>query len=384
MFRSVISFIALALSVVFGQLLCTTVCSQQVVVEAESVQAEQKWPDNVAVDREFDFGRVLVGQAKEHRFKLTNNTAGPLKIGSIATSCGCMEATINGKVLAVGATTELIVVPRTKNYRGKKTASIHVRFRSPLDEIKFSAAVEISNFSVSREKIRFFEVQDGTTQSIEFQIQHLNDASWTIEKVSSSSSNLTVAIVKPLENQPPGQRTLVCTFNSLSGAALQREEQLVIRTSDLREPKIVVPVEICAATKPLQCSVEQLTFTPDDLLAATGKSFFVLTAEPSELKSLEFNSVGFVARELESGRKKTHVIEIQPVERLETAGNKLLKQSVAGENEGKVVSTLKIQTQAGLACEVRLAIVNPATGAAAIKKPNKEKSDSKPQVQLRQ
>lgn len=344
MFRSQILF-CVSCCVGFSCLPIARACYADGIQSAQdSSEATTKpietWPDSVVSEREFDFGRVGVGETPSHRFQLTNTTKRKLNVHSVTTSCGCMKAVLAAKTIPIGGSVDLVVTAQTEKFRGEKRASVHVRFDRPINEIKFVTAVEISNFLVEPAGLQVFATTEMKDQQNVVQISNPADKDWEIVKISTSCPSLT-AVIKETKGSDGATQLLECRFNNQGPAELARQQQIVVYTSDLYEPKIVIPVEIQPESSPIQCTKEPLIFSASDWNEKRTRKLLIVTREESEIEKISIGGDLWRVHEPNPGSKKTHVLHVIPAKSDQAGGE------YSGVLEGKIV----VETSSGLSCE---------------------------------
>lgn len=111
----------IALSVAAGVVMCAP--SGWAAAQAPATGEAQPVKDDAF---NWDFGQVRQGQVVAHVFTFTNQTAKPLRIEGVTTSCGCTVSSVKKKELAAGESTTLEVKFRSKGYQGKVTQFVYL------------------------------------------------------------------------------------------------------------------------------------------------------------------------------------------------------------------------------------------------------------------
>src|SRR5438093_8858134 len=78
-----------------------------------------------------DFGSVPRGPTLTHHFRVTNNTNGPVHIGGVRVSCGCVTAWALQNDLGPGQGTSIVAQMDTRRFFGTKSVTIYVQFDRP-------------------------------------------------------------------------------------------------------------------------------------------------------------------------------------------------------------------------------------------------------------
>lgn len=88
--------------------------------DATVIKADSRPSQTASADAlEWDFGVVKSGSTVRHAFSVTNDTGKPMKITSVATSCGCTVSKAKKEVLGPGESTTLEVSFNSTGYQGK-------------------------------------------------------------------------------------------------------------------------------------------------------------------------------------------------------------------------------------------------------------------------
>lgn len=75
---------------------------------------------------EWDFGKIKAGDVVKHEFRLKNDSARPLRIISVSTSCGCTASKAKKDLLAAGESCPLEVSFNSRGYSGAVRQFIYV------------------------------------------------------------------------------------------------------------------------------------------------------------------------------------------------------------------------------------------------------------------
>jgi len=74
----------------------------------------------------WDFGKIKEGEVAAHNFILKNDSAKPLKITGVNTSCGCTVSEVKLKVLGPGESSAVEVKFNSKGYAGAVQQFVYV------------------------------------------------------------------------------------------------------------------------------------------------------------------------------------------------------------------------------------------------------------------
>lgn len=89
------------------------------------------FPEIQAETTEINWGRIYLGEKKEHTFILHNKGDSPLIITGVHSSCGCTAAMISNKTIPPGKQAKLQVRFNSKNFRGHIVKQVWVKSNDP-------------------------------------------------------------------------------------------------------------------------------------------------------------------------------------------------------------------------------------------------------------
>ena len=295
------------------------------------------WGRQIVESPEFDFGDVPLGSEVKHFFELKNTTDQPIRIQSVASSCGCTVTKLHRAEIPVGATEKLQISLDTLRFRGLKKSTILVRFAEPADhEIQLLVSVNIRNLHVEPETVEFTNVEIAKLASRTLLISRGGSPFWKINSVASSNPTLTPKILGRTIKGNLVTYEIECTL--IENAPAIRQEQITIQTNDTNELEFFVPVSI-EIVDPIAVSQQVIEF--GDAPRETMKTFIVKTLEPSEIVGLSMDTRAFSATEPKAGRKNSHFIQVT---RLTDGGEKVELKILTDQSKEPVI--VKIQSGA--------------------------------------
>lgn len=316
------------------------------------------WADSVYSDRSVDFGRQAVGTVTNHCFRLFNHGQTPVKINSFASSCGCMKANVKFRTIPANKFVDLVVTPQTSRFHGKKSASIHVRFDRPANEIKFVASINISSFKMSHDKLSFVDETERRSASKaapvrKVKIERIDGKDWEIEGIRSSSPHLQARIDADCQAND-SSKTLICTID---GSKLSRKaavEHLILRTSDSWEPEISIPVEIGRAVEPIRSGVDKLYFTIAEIKQGTEKRLLLQTRDKTEVTLTGLDERYFNIKKPARTDRRAHVVRISA--KLPAAIDLTAPRKANPKASEATVGTIIAKTRSGEKCEIAVVV----------------------------
>ncbi|MHB1425146.1 MAG: DUF1573 domain-containing protein [Gemmataceae bacterium] len=125
------------------------------------------WADALFEEFTKDFGSVPRGPTLTHYFRVTNNTRGPVVIGSVRISCGCVSAVALKGQLQPGESTHVVARMDTTRFTGLKSVTIYVQFQQPaIEEVRLRVQANGRNdFTVTPDTLAFGQLKRGGTPS---------------------------------------------------------------------------------------------------------------------------------------------------------------------------------------------------------------------------
>ncbi|MCA9054618.1 MAG: DUF1573 domain-containing protein [Planctomycetaceae bacterium] len=212
---------------------------------------ELDWAHKMFKELEYDFGVVARGADAEHRIRIHNLYKETVTIANIGTSCGCISADVESKLVPSDAFVDLVVTLDTKNHLRQKDPNVDVRLT--FDGVHFKDvripihAYIRSDVVIEPGAAAFGTVDAGRGAEQRLKIKYAGRDDWNIREVRSSRDYLRATVQ---ELHRGGGRVDYDLVVQLSPNAPQGSisDQLQLVTDDANSP--LVPVKVTANVEP--------------------------------------------------------------------------------------------------------------------------------------
>jgi hypothetical protein len=293
----------------------------------------QEWARKMFQVVEHDFGSVASGAKAEYKFVLDNIYMEDVHVVSVRTSCGCTTPSVENSLLKTYDKGAILAHFNTDTFRGQRAATLTVTIDQP-----FYAEVQLHVRGFIRGDV---EVQPGSVQfgSIDQGIGFIQTAAinyagrgdWQILEVKSANPHITAKAVETgRSNGQVWYQLKVLVDQSTPAGYLN--DHLMLVTNDDAGRQIPVLVEgrvtpsITVSPAALFMGVVQPGQKVTKQLVVKSKKPFRILGVSCEDKSFVFDT------SKESSAKELHLIPVT---------------FTAGADAGKVVKTIKIETDQG-------------------------------------
>jgi hypothetical protein len=199
-----------------------------------------------------DFGTVPHGAKLKHRLVIKNIWAVPLEITEIRSTCGCVEATANSKILQPKEQGFIDVTMDTSRFTGPKSVNLLVTVGP---KFVSTAAVQITavirgDVVFNPGGINFGLVQAGPDQARSLDVEYAGTLDWRILEIVKSKSAPFSVTAREMFRQKGG----LILKNGKVGYRLEVEldpkappgffrQELLLKTNDPASPTLTVYVE---------------------------------------------------------------------------------------------------------------------------------------------
>ncbi len=167
-------------------------------LSTHSCQA-QRWAEAMFDHRSHDFGVVVRGQKVEHRFPFKNIYVEDVHIDSVTSTCGCTVPKVTKNHLKTYETGEIVATINTKQFLGRKQATLRVRISQPFPaEVQLHCSVYIrSDVVLHPGSVQFGTVLFGTgAEAKTVTVSYAGRNDWQITSVQCANPHLVVKIVE--------------------------------------------------------------------------------------------------------------------------------------------------------------------------------------------
>jgi Protein of unknown function (DUF1573) len=154
------------------------------------------WAEGLFEQSSKDFGAVPRGPVLTYHFRLTNNTAGPVRVSNLRVSCGCTVARMDTPLLAPGESGVVTTEMHTDRFLGDKTVSVYVLFDLPaLQEVSLQLkARSCEEVVVTPDTLDFGRVPHGQARKAQTVVSFPGAQQYQIQKVTVDSEHVHVSL----------------------------------------------------------------------------------------------------------------------------------------------------------------------------------------------
>ncbi len=302
------------------------------VLMAGSSALGQEWARKMFKETSHDFGSVAHGAKTEFRFELSNIYLEDVHIASVRSSCGCTSPSIEAPSLKTYEKGAIVAKYNSHLFYGHKGATITVTIDKP-----FYATVQLhvkgyirSEVEFTPGSVQFGAIDRGQSAEKTVSVSRRGMSNWKILEVRSANPHIKVEAV-PRATQYVGRVTydLKVHLDENAPTGFLRD-RLVLVTNDRSYPQVPVLVEgqitssLAVSPATLFMGVVKPGEKVTKRLVIKGKRPFKIVSIDCEDDSFEFDTTAS-----SSEAKMVHIVPVT---------------YVAGEGSGKVVKTIRIQT----------------------------------------
>ncbi|NUQ61240.1 MAG: DUF1573 domain-containing protein [Pirellulales bacterium] len=293
----------------------------------------QEWATKMFETKEHDFGAVARGAKAEFEFVLSNIYVEDVHVASARSSCGCTSVSIQKPLLKTYEKGAIVATLNSRSFYGRKGATITVTIDQP-----FYAEVQLHVTSYIRSDVvfhpgavQFGSINQGTPAESKVAISYAGRSDWQILEVRSANPHLSGDVVETGRGNGEVRYELLVHLDSDAPVGYVRD-QLVLVTNDRNATQVPVLVE-AKIDSPVAASPTSLFMgvvqpgqkVTKPLVIRAGKPFRILSVSCDDA-SFEFDTSS------ETEAKAIHVIPVT---------------FVAGVDPGKVVKTIRVETDLG-------------------------------------
>jgi len=291
--------------------ICSVVC--MALTMAASSFAEDSWALKMFDQSKFDFGPVAQHSDCQGYLEITNKFEPTMEVYKVSTSCKCITASTDTKVLAPQESGRIKLVLDTSHFSGQRNVTLTVTFR--FDGSKFVTA-NIPCTAYIRTDVwlqpsfaNFGSLSAGSGGEQRVKITRTGNESWRIQEVRSKNPNLSTELIElSRKNGKVEYEVLVKVSPEMTLGNIQ--ESLLLVTNDSSNANVALRVD---------GKVEaDVVATPDRLPLGKlnpGKEFrcniVVKSKKPVRVEKIDFASFPDSFKATPSSDEKTvHVIPV--------------------------------------------------------------------------
>jgi hypothetical protein len=292
----------------------------------------QEWAKKMFKDTEHGFGTVVRDSKTEYSFVLENLYMEDVHIAAVRTSCGCTTPRIENATLKTYEKGAIVAHFNTDTFSGQRGATLTVTIDKPYyAEVQLHVTGYIrTDVMVNPGSVQFGSVDQGTAFQQKVDVNYNGGSSnWKIVEVKSNNPNLKAETVETGRNygQANYQLKVHLAENTPAGYL---NDQLTLVTSDNQKIPVLVEgrVEPGVSVSPAALFmgvVQPGQKVTKQLVVKSKKPFKILSIDCDD-KSFEFDTTK------EETAKPVHLVPVT---------------FMAGDDLGKIVKTIKIQTDQG-------------------------------------
>ena len=293
----------------------------------------QQWAKDMFETTSHEFGSLARGAKAEFEFVLTNIYTEDVHISGVRSSCGCTSVRIGKPLLKTYEKGAIVASVNTRKFTGRKGATITVTLDKP-----FPATVQLHVSSHIRSdvvfepgSVQFGAVDHGTEVEKSVTVTCSGRRDWRIVDVTSTNPHLSAEVDETKRGR--GQvayELLVRLDDDLPPGQLH--DYLMLVTNDGNSPQIPLAVEgvvesgITVSPASLFMGVLEPGQEVSKQLVVRGKKPFRIVSVTCDGGSFEFDT------STQTEPKTLHLIPVK---------------FVAGTKPGKVLQTIRIETDSG-------------------------------------
>jgi hypothetical protein len=293
----------------------------------------QEWAQKMFKVTDHDFGSVARGAKAEYRFVFENLYLEDVHIADVRTSCGCTTPSIDNPLAKTYEKGAILAHFNTPTFSGQRGATLTVTIDKP-----FYAEVQLhvrgyirSDVMIEPDSVQVGSVDQGTPIDQMVNVSYAGNNDWQIVDVKSSNPYISA---KPIETgRSNGQVWYQLKVHiDPSAPAGYLNDHLMLVTNDAAGQQIPLLVEgrlspsITVSPTALFMGVVQPGQKVTKQLVIKGKKPFRVLGISCADKSFQFDT------SKEAAAKELHLIPVT---------------FTAGADVGKVVKTIKIETDQG-------------------------------------
>jgi hypothetical protein len=293
----------------------------------------QQWAQKMFKVTDHDFGSVARGAKAEYRFVFENLYMEDIHIADVRTSCGCTTPTIENALVKTYEKGAILAHFNTPTFQGQRGATLTVTIDKPFyAEVQLHVSGYIrSDVVIEPDSVQVGSVDQGAATDRDVNVGYAGSDSWQILDVKSSNPHITAKAVETGRANGNVWYQLKVHVDP-SAPAGYLSDHLMLVTNDSAGQQIPVLVEgrvtpsITVSPAALFMGVVQPGQKVTKQLVVKGKKPFRILGVTCADKSFQFDT------SKEASAKELHLIPVV---------------FTAGTDMGKVVKTIKIETDQG-------------------------------------
>jgi hypothetical protein len=292
----------------------------------------QEWAKKMFKDTEHNFGTVVRDGKTEYSFVFENLYMEDVHVAAVRTSCGCTTPRIETPTLKTYEKGSIVAHFNTDTFSGQRGATVTVTIDKPYyAEVQLHVSGYIrTDVMVNPGSVQFGDIDQGNAFLQKVNVNYNGGSSnWKIVDVKSNNPNLKPEVVETNRNYGQANYQLKVRLDEKTPVGYLND-QITLVTSDNQKIPVLVEgrVEPSVSVSPaaLFMGVVQPGQKVTKQLVVKSKKPFKIVSIDCDDKSFEFDT------SKEDAAKPVHLVPVT---------------FLAGEDLGKIVKTIKIQTDQG-------------------------------------
>jgi hypothetical protein len=294
----------------------------------------QDWARKMFKESNHEFGTVIRDAKTEYAFQFENLYMEDVHVAAVSTSCGCTTPRIENATLKTYEKGAIVAHFNTDTFSGQRGATVTVTFDKP-----FYAEVQLHVGGYIRTDVMLQpgSVQFGSIDQGKAFLQKVNVnynggyGNWKIVDVKSNNPNLKAEVVEANRNYGQANYTLKVRLDEKTPAGYINDHVTLVTSDNQKIPVTVegrIEPSVSVSPAALFMGVVQPGQKVTKQLVVKSKKPFKILSVSCDDKSFEFDT----AKEKDDAPKTVHLVPVT---------------FKAGDDLGKVVKTIKIQTDEG-------------------------------------
>ncbi|MEM6799021.1 MAG: DUF1573 domain-containing protein [Planctomycetota bacterium] len=269
----------------------------------------QEWASKMFEKRDHDFETVARGSDTVYRFEVTNIYKEDIHLASVRSSCGCTSPSIEKNTIKTYEKGYIVAKFNTRTFTGLHSATLTVTIDKPYPaQVQLRVHGNIRGDVVFQPgSVSFGTVEQGTAVEKSVSVTYAGRSGWRIQDVRSASSDLEVVLAERPRSGGRAAYNLQVRLKPTAKPGFLKE-QLVLVTSDVRNPRIPLDVEGRVVPE-LSIVPANLMLGPTPVGKTITKRLIVRGKKPFRVTKVSSEAAGFAFKTDEQSQER-HMIEV--------------------------------------------------------------------------
>lgn len=292
----------------------------------------QEWAKKMFKETEHNFGTVIRDSKTEYSFVFENLYMEDVHVAAVRTSCGCTTPRIENATLKTYEKGAIVAHFNTDTFSGQRGATVTVTIDKP-----FYAEVQLqvkgfirTDVMVDPGSVQFGAVDQGTAFLQKVNVNYKGGYSnWKIVDVQSDNPHIKADVTESNRNYGQANYTLNVHLDNQTPVGYLNDHVMLV-TSDNQKIPVLVEGRVEAAVSVSPAALFMGVVQPGQKVT---KQLVVKSKKPFKILSISCDDKAFeINLPKEDTAKPVHLIPVT---------------FMAGDDLGKIVKTIKIQTDQG-------------------------------------